>query len=56
MARQLKRTESERLQPLIRWRQETKMVEAADGLWSLQETEVPYDQETGPKSAPCDYS
>ena len=43
-----------RMQPLIRWRQETEVVEAADGVWALQETELAYGKETGPKSAPCD--
>ena len=41
-----------RMQPLILSRQETEIVEAADGGWALRETEVAYGKETGLKSAP----
>ncbi len=42
----------ERIQPLILLRQQTEIVEVADGVWALRETEVAYGKETGPKSAP----
>jgi len=32
----------------------TEVVEAAEGVWALQETELAYGKETGPKRAPCD--
>jgi len=43
-----------RMQPLIAGRQETEIVEAAEGVWALQESELAYGEETAPKSAPCD--
>ena len=45
-----------RMQPLIAGRQETEIVEAADGVWALQESELAYGKETAPKIAPCDRS
>jgi REP-associated tyrosine transposase len=41
-----------RMQPLIRWRQDTEIVEWADGIWALREAEVPYGQESASKSEP----
>jgi putative transposase len=41
-----------RMQPLIVSGQETEIVEAANGVWALQEKEVPYGEETGLKSVP----
>lgn len=41
-----------RMQPLILSRQETEIVEGADGVWTLREAEGPYGKETGLKSAP----
>src|SRR5690348_3523042 len=38
-----------RMQPLIAGRQETEIVEAADGVWALQEGEHAYSKETGPE-------
>ena len=40
------------MQPLIVSGQETEIVEAANGVWALQEKEVPYGKETGLKSVP----
>ncbi len=41
-----------RMQPLIRCRQETEIVEAPGEVWVLREPEAPYGKETGPKRAP----
>ena len=42
----------EEVKPLILSRQETEIVEAAEGVWVLREAVVPYGQERGPKSEP----
>jgi len=42
------------MQPLIAGRQETEIVEAAEGVWALQESELASGKETAPESAPCD--
>jgi hypothetical protein len=39
-------------EPLILSRQETEIVEAAEGVWVLREAVVPYGQERGLKSEP----
>ena len=41
-----------RMQPLIRYRQETEIVEAPGEVWVLREPEAPYAKATGPKRAP----
>ena len=40
----------DRIGPLILSRQETEVVEAAEGIWALQEAAVPYGLERGVKS------
>lgn len=40
----------EKVKPLILSRQETEIVEEAEGLWVLREAAVPYGQKPGPKS------
>src|SRR4029453_10163152 len=40
------------IQPPIRWRSELEIVETAEGgTWMLQESAVPYGQNTGPKNS-----
>jgi hypothetical protein len=40
----------ERIRPLILSRQETQVIEAEEGIWTLQETVIPYRLEMGAKS------
>ena len=40
------------MQPLVLSRQETEIVEAPDGVWSLRDPEASYGKETGPNRAP----
>ena len=42
----------ERIQPMILSRQETEVVEAADGVWVLREAPAHYGKETGTESEP----
>jgi hypothetical protein len=42
----------EQVKPLILSRQETEIVKATDGVWTLREAVVAYGQETGPKRKP----